>query len=159
MATLTKPARVLGLTGCLGDLGIINTPNTIISNWLFSNMSGSGWKFGPLLIFLLLNLPFLLLLIHRLLASELSLGEEDETKEDLASEEGEEDLTGEEGCWQPIQFFYCPISCLHLCLANFKFLLRFSNRRNFHFLRLLHICLRKVFTTVRMKTSPFEVTF
>jgi hypothetical protein len=65
MATLTNPARVLGLTGCLGDLGIINTPNMIISNWLFSNMSGSGWKFGPLLIFLLLNLPFLLLLIHR----------------------------------------------------------------------------------------------
>jgi hypothetical protein len=50
MDTLTNPARVLGLTGCLGDLGIINTPSTIISNWLFSNMSGSGWKFGPLLV-------------------------------------------------------------------------------------------------------------
>jgi hypothetical protein len=64
MATLTKPARVLGLTGCLGDLGIINTPSMIISNWWFPNMSGSGWKFRPLFIFLLLNLPFLLLLIH-----------------------------------------------------------------------------------------------
>jgi hypothetical protein len=61
MATLIKPARVLGLTGCLGDLGTINTPNTIISNWLFSNMFGSGWMFGPFLIFLLLLLPFFLL--------------------------------------------------------------------------------------------------
>jgi hypothetical protein len=97
MATLTKPARVLGLTGCLGDLGIINTPSMINSNWFLSNMSSSGWKFGPFLIFLLLILPFLLLLIHELLALELSLGEEDEMEEDLASEEGEEDLTGEEG--------------------------------------------------------------
>jgi hypothetical protein len=98
MATLTNPARVLGITGCLGDLGIINTPSTINSNWLFSNMSNSGWKFGPLFIFLLLILPFLLLFLSTgLLALEISLDEEDETEEDLASEEGEEDLTGEEG--------------------------------------------------------------
>jgi hypothetical protein len=65
MATLAKPSRVLGLTGCLGDLDIINTPSMINSNWLFSNMSGSGWKYGSLFIFLLLILSFLLLLIHR----------------------------------------------------------------------------------------------
>ena len=65
MATLTKPARVLGLTSCLGDLDIINTPSMINSNWLFSNVFDSGWRFGSLLNFLLLILPFLLLLIHR----------------------------------------------------------------------------------------------
>jgi hypothetical protein len=64
MATLTKPVRVLGLTGCLDDLGIINTPNMILSNWWFSNMFGSRWKFGPLLFFLRLNIPFLLILIQ-----------------------------------------------------------------------------------------------
>jgi hypothetical protein len=40
---------------------------------------------------------FFFFLSVRLLASNLSLGEEDETKEDLASEEGEEHLTGEDG--------------------------------------------------------------
>ena len=64
MDTLTNPARVLGLTGRLGDIGIINTPNMINSSWFLSNMSDSGWKFGPLFIFLLLILLFLLLLIH-----------------------------------------------------------------------------------------------
>jgi hypothetical protein len=62
-------------------------------------------------------------------------------------------------CWQPIHIFHCLISCLHLCLANFKFSSYFSNKRNFHFLRHLHFCLREVFMTVSMKTSPFEVTF
>jgi hypothetical protein len=60
-------------------------------------MSGSGWKFGSLLIFLLLNLLFFFFLSTELLALELSLDEEDEMEEDLASEEGEEYLTGEEG--------------------------------------------------------------
>jgi hypothetical protein len=92
MATLTKPARVLGLTGCLGDLGIINTPSMINSNWFLSNMSGSGWKFGPLFIFLLLILFFFFFLSTELLALEISLGEEDEMEEDLASEEGEEEV-------------------------------------------------------------------
>jgi hypothetical protein len=43
--------------------------------------------------------PFLIFffLFTELLASELSLDEEDGTKGDLASEEGEEDLTGEDG--------------------------------------------------------------
>jgi hypothetical protein len=97
MATLTKPARVLGLTGCLGDLDIINTPNMINSNWLFSNMFDSGWRFGSLLIFFFLFFLFFFFLFTELLASELSLDEEDETEGDLASEEGEEDLTGEDG--------------------------------------------------------------
>jgi hypothetical protein len=37
-------------------------------------------------------------------------------------------------------FFYCPISCLHLCLSNFKLSSHLSNRRYFHFLRHLQIC-------------------
>jgi hypothetical protein len=90
MDTLTNPARVLGLMGCLGDLGIINTLNAINSNWLLSNMFGSGWKFGPFLI-------FFFFLFTGLLASELSLDKEDETEEDLAIEEGKEDLASEEG--------------------------------------------------------------
>jgi hypothetical protein len=45
----------------------------------------------PFLIF------FFLFLFTELLALELSLDEEDETEGDLASEEGEEDLTGEDG--------------------------------------------------------------
>jgi hypothetical protein len=40
---------------------------------------------------------FFFFLFTGLLASKLSLGEEDEMGEDLASEEGEEDLTGEDG--------------------------------------------------------------
>jgi hypothetical protein len=54
--------------------------------------------FDPCLSFLfLIFLFFFFFLFTRLLASELSLDEEDETGGDLASEEGEEDLTGEEG--------------------------------------------------------------
>jgi hypothetical protein len=51
----------------------------------------------PCLFFFFLVFHFLFLLFTGLLASELSLDEEDETKGDLAREEGEEDLTGEEG--------------------------------------------------------------
>jgi hypothetical protein len=97
MATLTNPARVLGLTSCLGDLDIINTPNTINSNWLFSNMFTVVGGFDPCLSFFFLIFLFFFFLFTGLLASELSLDEEDEMKGDLASEEGEEDLTGEEG--------------------------------------------------------------
>jgi hypothetical protein len=97
MDTLTNPSRVLGLTRCLGDLGIINTPNMINNNWFLSNMSNSGWKFGPLFIFFFLIFHFFFFLSTELLALELSLDEEDEMEEDLASEEGEEYLTGEEG--------------------------------------------------------------
>jgi hypothetical protein len=88
MATLTKPGRVLGLTGCLDDLGIINSPSTTNSNWFLSNMSGIGWNLRPLFIFLLLSLPFLLLLIHRVTSCRAFTREENETEEDLASEEG-----------------------------------------------------------------------
>jgi hypothetical protein len=51
----------------------------------------------PFLFFFLLFFLFFFFLSTGWLASDLSLDEEDETKEDLASEEGEEDLTGEEG--------------------------------------------------------------
>jgi hypothetical protein len=40
---------------------------------------------------------FFFLFFLFLLASELSLGEEDEIEEDLASEESEEDITSEDG--------------------------------------------------------------
>jgi hypothetical protein len=97
MATLTKPTRVLGLTSCLGDLDIINTPSTINSNWLFSNMFTVVGGFDPCLSFFFLIFLFFFFLFTGLLASELSLDEEDEIEGDLAREEGEEDLTGEEG--------------------------------------------------------------
>ena len=97
MATLTKLARVLWLTGCLGDIDIINTLSTINNNWLFSSMFDSGWKFGSLLNFLLLNLSFLLLLIHWVTSFRTFSRQKDETEGDLASEEGKEDLTSEEG--------------------------------------------------------------
>ena len=32
-------------------------------------------------------------------------------------------------------FFHCLISCLHLCLLNFKFPSHFANRQHFHFMR------------------------
>ena len=32
-------------------------------------------------------------------------------------------------------FFYCPISCLHLRLLNFKLTSHFANKRCFHFVR------------------------
>jgi hypothetical protein len=57
-------------------------------------------------------------------------------------------------------FFYCPISCLHLCLLNFKLLSHFVNRRYFYPLRHLQIGLHLVFTTVSVKTPPslFELS-
>jgi hypothetical protein len=52
--------------------------------------------FDPCLSFFLFFL-FFFFLFTGLLASELSLVKEDETKGDLAREEGKEDLTGEQG--------------------------------------------------------------
>jgi hypothetical protein len=51
----------------------------------------------PWLFFFFLIFLFFFFLSTGLLASKLSLGEEDETKEVLASEEGKGDLTSEEG--------------------------------------------------------------
>jgi hypothetical protein len=51
----------------------------------------------PCLVFFFLFFLFLFFLFTELLALELSLDEEDGTKSDFASEEGEEDLTGEDG--------------------------------------------------------------
>jgi hypothetical protein len=63
VVTLTNPAREFEFVSCLGRLmNLINIPILINSNWLItSNMSYSGWKFAPLIIFILLNLPFLLI--------------------------------------------------------------------------------------------------
>jgi hypothetical protein len=49
------------------------------------------------LSFFFLIFLFFFFLFTGLLASKLSPDEEDETEGDIASEEGEEDLTGEEG--------------------------------------------------------------
>jgi hypothetical protein len=51
----------------------------------------------PCLFFFFLIFLFFFFLSTGLLASDLSLGEEDQIEEDLASEEGKEDLIGEEG--------------------------------------------------------------
>jgi hypothetical protein len=51
----------------------------------------------PCLFFFFFFFHFFFFLFIGLLASELSPDEEDETEGDIASEEGEEDLTGEEG--------------------------------------------------------------
>jgi hypothetical protein len=60
-------------------------------------MSDSGWKFGSFLFFFFLFFLFFFFLSTELLDLELSLDEEDEMEEYLASGEGEEDITGEEG--------------------------------------------------------------
>ena len=52
--------------------------------------------FDPCLFFFFLFFHFLFFLSTELLASNLSLGEEDETEEYLAREEGEEDLIHED---------------------------------------------------------------
>jgi hypothetical protein len=54
-------------------------------------------KISVIIVFFFLFFHFFFLLFTELLASELSPDEEDETEGDIASEEGEEDLTGEEG--------------------------------------------------------------
>jgi hypothetical protein len=51
----------------------------------------------PCLFFSFLNFLFFFFLSTGLLASEISLYEENETEEELVSEEGKEDLTHEEG--------------------------------------------------------------
>jgi hypothetical protein len=53
--------------------------------------------FDPWLFFFFLIFLFFFFLFTRLLASELSLDEEDEIEGDLAREESEEDLTSKEG--------------------------------------------------------------
>jgi hypothetical protein len=50
----------------------------------------------PCLVFFFLFFLFFFFLFTELLGSEPSLDEEDEMEGDLASEEGEEDLSGEE---------------------------------------------------------------
>jgi hypothetical protein len=51
----------------------------------------------PCFFFFFLIFLFFFFLSTKLLASFISLNEEDEMKEDLATREGEEDLTGEDG--------------------------------------------------------------
>ena len=54
-------------------------------------------RFDPCLSLFFLFFLFFFFLFTRLLGLELSLDEEDGTEGNLASEEGEEDLTGEDG--------------------------------------------------------------
>jgi hypothetical protein len=51
----------------------------------------------PCLLFFFLFFHFFFFLFTELLGSELSLDEEEGTKGDLANEEGEEDITGDDG--------------------------------------------------------------
>jgi hypothetical protein len=97
MVTLTKPARVLGLTGCLGDFGSSTFPVRLSVTGCFPTCLEVVGILDPFLLFFFLIFLFFFFLSIGLLASELSLDEEDEKEEDLASEEGEEDLTYEEG--------------------------------------------------------------
>jgi hypothetical protein len=78
LTSSTLPAR-LTVTGCFP------TCLTVVGS------------LDPCLFFFFLFFLFFFFLFTELLASELSLDEEDGTEGDLASEEGEEDLTGEEG--------------------------------------------------------------
>jgi hypothetical protein len=78
LTSSTLPARVT-ITGCFP------TCLTVVGS------------LDPCLFFFFLFFLFFFFLFIELLASKLSLDEEDETKDDLASEEGKEDLTGEEG--------------------------------------------------------------
>jgi hypothetical protein len=78
LTSSTLPAR-LTVTGCFP------TCLTVVGS------------LDPCLFFFFLFFLFFFFLFTELLASELSLDEEDGTEGDLASEEGEEDLTGEDG--------------------------------------------------------------
>jgi hypothetical protein len=97
MGTLTKLARVLGLMGCLGDLASSTLPVRLSVTGCFPRCLEVVGSLDPCLFFFFLIFLFLFFLSTGLLASELSLGEEDEMEEDLASEEGEEDIIGEDG--------------------------------------------------------------
>jgi hypothetical protein len=78
LTSSTLPAR-LTVTGCFP------TCLTVVGG------------FDPCLSFFFLIFLFFFFLFIELLAAELSLDEEDETEGNLASEEGKEDLTSEDG--------------------------------------------------------------
>jgi hypothetical protein len=77
MDILTNPARLLGLMGCLDDLGIINTPNTINITGFFPICPTVVGILDPCLFFFFLFFRFFFFVSTGLLASELSLNEED----------------------------------------------------------------------------------
>jgi hypothetical protein len=108
--TLDRPGKSLRiwlplqiLQGYLGlrVVWVILAPSTLPTRLLvtcfFPTCLEVVGSLDPCLVFFFLILIFFFFLSTELLTSELSLSEEDETEEDLASEEGKEDLTGEEG--------------------------------------------------------------
>jgi hypothetical protein len=107
--TLDRPGqslrRWLPLQSLQGYLGlrvvwVILTSSTLpaqlIVTGCFSTCLTVVGGLDPCLIFFFLFFLFFFFLFTELLASELSLDEEDGTEGDLASEEGEEDLNGKE---------------------------------------------------------------
>jgi hypothetical protein len=78
LTSSTLPARLI-VTGC------------------FPTCLAVVGSLDPYLFFFFLFFGFFFFLATKLLALELSLNEEDEVEKDLAREEGEEDLTGQEG--------------------------------------------------------------
>jgi hypothetical protein len=108
--TLDRPGqslrRWLPLQSLQGYLGLRVVWVILTSSTLPARLLVTGFfptcltvvgSLDPCLVFFFLFFRFFFLLFTELLGSELSLEEEDEMEGDLASEEGEEDLTGEEG--------------------------------------------------------------
>jgi hypothetical protein len=108
--TLDRPGhslrRCLPLQSLQGYLGLRVVWVILTSSTLPARLTVTGFfstcltvvgSLDPCLYFCFLIFLFFFFLFTGLLASELSLDEEDETEGDLASKEGEEDLTGKEG--------------------------------------------------------------
>ena len=108
--TLDKPGKYLrrwlplqSLQGYLGlqVVWVILTSSTLPTRLIVTGCFPTCFTvvggFDPCLSFFFLIFLFLFFLFTGLLDSKLSLDEEDEMKEDLASEEVEEYLIGEEG--------------------------------------------------------------
>ena len=107
--TLDRPGqslrRWLPLQSLQGYLGLWVVWVILTSSTLPARLTVTGFfptfltvvgSLDPCLFFFFLLFLFFFFLFTKLLASELSPDEEDETEGDIASEEGEEDLTGEE---------------------------------------------------------------
>jgi hypothetical protein len=108
--TLDRPGhslrRWLPLQSLQGYLGlqvfwVILTSSTLPTRLTVTGCFPTCWTvvvgFDPYLSFFFLIFLFFFFLFTGLLDLELSLDEEDETEGNLASKEGEEDLTGEDG--------------------------------------------------------------
>jgi hypothetical protein len=108
--TLDRPGqslrRWLPLQSLQGYLGLRVVWVILTSSTLPARLTVTGYfptcltvvgGFDPCLFFFFLFLRFFFLLFTELLGSELSPNEEDETEGDIASEEDEEYLIGEDG--------------------------------------------------------------